>query len=172
MKRLAGSCLTGIAVLLAAACGSGQTSQSTTGDAVVQTATNAKIGAPVLVNARGMTLYTLSAETGGRFVCTKTAHLPGTMTSCLSLWKPLTIPAGRTPTGSVKGLGVIRRPDEAAMQVTYRGRPLYTFADDHQAGQATGNGFHDVGTWRAVTTNGSSAAGQSTSSGGSLYGGY
>jgi len=171
MKRLAIACLTGIAVLLAAACGSGQTSQSaTTTNAVVQTASNAKLGSTVLVNARGMTLYSLSAETGGRFVCTKSADLPGTKTSCLSLWRPLTVPAGHTPTGSVSGLGVIQRPDEMAMQVTYQGMPLYTFADDHSAGQATGNGFHDVGTWRAVTTNGSSSGGQASTGGGGAYG--
>jgi predicted lipoprotein with Yx(FWY)xxD motif len=164
----------GVVLLLAAACGSGQSggsSHAASSDAVVQTATNAKLGGPVLVNAQGMTLYTLSAETGGRFVCTKSADLPGTKTSCLTLWKPLTVPAGHTPTGSVSGLGVIQRPDEPAMQVTYKGLPLYTFADDQHAGQATGNGFHDVGTWRAATINGSSSGGgQASTGGGGIYG--
>jgi predicted lipoprotein with Yx(FWY)xxD motif len=173
-SRLAVAGSVAVVALLTAACGSGGQvggqSQSATADAVVQTATNAKLGGPVLVDPQGMTLYTLSAETGGHFVCTKTSDLPGTTTSCLSLWKPLTVPRGKVPTGAVGGLGTIRRPDGPAIQVTYHGMPLYTFADDHHSGQATGNGFHDVGTWRAVTVRGSSAGGQSTTSGGGGYG--
>lgn len=167
------------AVLLAAACGSGQTSsqtssqpsQSAAADAVVQTRSNAKLGSPVLVNPEGMTLYALSAEKGGRFICTQSSDIPGTQTSCLSLWKPLTVPNGDVPTGAVNGLGIIHRPDDKAFQVTYHGMPLYTFADDQQAGQVSGNGLRDVGTWHAVTTSGSSSAGQAATTGGSLYGG-
>jgi predicted lipoprotein with Yx(FWY)xxD motif len=171
LGRLGMAGVAGVGVLLAAACGSGQTSHSATADAVVQTATNSKLGSPVLVDPRGMTLYALSAERAGRFICTKTADLPGTKTSCLSLWKPLTVPRGQVPTGSVNGLGIVHRPDGAAPQVTYHGMPLYTFVDDQHAGQETGNGFHDVGTWHAVTTNGSLSGGQATTGGG-LYGGY
>src|SRR5581483_3445418 len=48
----------------------------------VSTARNARLGRSVLV-AGGRTLYALSAETGGRFVCTDKA--------CLALWRPLTV---------------------------------------------------------------------------------
>jgi predicted lipoprotein with Yx(FWY)xxD motif len=87
------------------------------------------------------------------------------------VWKPLTVPHGQVSTGSVNSLGIVHRPDGQASQVTYHGMPLYTFVDDQHAGQVTGNGFRDVGTWHAVTTNGSSSGGQATSGGGP-YGGY
>src|SRR5262245_8459390 len=85
----------------------GPAAQST----VVSTAKNAKLGTTILVNRRGLSLYDLSVERKGRFICTTSF--------CLSLWHPLTVPGGTTPTG-VKLLGTIRRPD-GRRQVTYRG---------------------------------------------------
>jgi predicted lipoprotein with Yx(FWY)xxD motif len=107
----------------------------------VSTAHSARLGRSVLV-AGGHTLYALSAETGGRFVCTDKA--------CLALWSPLTVASGQTPQGSV-ALGTVARPD-GIMQVTFHGQPLYTFAQDTSPGQSRGEGFRDVGTWHAVTT--------------------
>jgi predicted lipoprotein with Yx(FWY)xxD motif len=130
----------------------------------VQTTHNAQLGT-VLVNHQGMTLYALSAEKHGRFVCTS-ADVPGTSTPCVSIWRPLTASAGQSLGGSVQHLGTVMRPGTSAMQVTYRGMPLYTFAEDHSAGQAKGNGFHDVGTWHAVTVGGSGAAPAASTSGG------
>jgi predicted lipoprotein with Yx(FWY)xxD motif len=49
----------------------------------------------------------------------------------------------------VRSLGTIRRPG-GQTQVTYRGRPLYTFNDDRRQGDVGGEGFVDVGTWHAV----------------------
>jgi predicted lipoprotein with Yx(FWY)xxD motif len=74
--------------------------------------------------------------------------------------------------GSVTGqgvtsLGTIVRPDGAGRQVTYRGLPLYTFAGDTSPGDASGNGFKDVGTWLAATSVG---AMQPPASSGSRYG--
>ena len=69
---------------------------------VVQVKTNAKLHASVLVNRKGMTLYSLSAETHGRFICTDKV--------CLSLWTPLVVPRGTKPTGTAK-LATVRRPD-------------------------------------------------------------
>jgi predicted lipoprotein with Yx(FWY)xxD motif len=95
----------------------------------------------VLAAANGHTLYSLSVEKKGKFVCTQ---------SCLALWKPLLVPIGGSVVGpaNVK-LGSIKRP-EGGRQVTYRGRPLYTFAEDHGPGKANGEGFKDVGTWHAA----------------------
>jgi predicted lipoprotein with Yx(FWY)xxD motif len=73
---------------------------------------------------------------------------------------------GSTPTGAAQ-LGTITRPDNGATQVTWHGRPLYTFTGDKAPGDASGNGFHDVGTWQAVTIGSSAPA---TSGGGA--GGY
>ena len=107
---------------------------------VVMTAKNKALGKTILVNRRGHTLYSLSAERHGRFICKNAA--------CLSLWTPLVIRKGVKPTG-VSGLGTVRRPD-GRTQVTYRGGPLYTFKQDRKPGDIKGNGFRDVGTWRVV----------------------
>src|SRR5262245_13967382 len=102
---------------------------------VVMTATNKTLGQKVLVNRHRMTLYSLSVEYKGKFICT--------MSNCLSLWKPLVVAKGVTPTG-VAHLSVLKRPDGRS-QVAYRGRPLYTFSLDKRAGDVKGNGFKDVG---------------------------
>jgi predicted lipoprotein with Yx(FWY)xxD motif len=114
---------------------------------LVKTAHNAKLGKTILVTRGGLTLYSLSAERHGRFICT-TAF-------CLSLWKPLVVARGVTPAG-VKGLSVVKRPD-AKRQVAFHGAPLYRFVQDTKPGQVKGNGFKDVGVWRPVTTGSSSA---------------
>lgn len=118
----------------------------------VKSASNAKVGGTVLVDAQGMTLYALSAEQKGKFICSSS--------SCTAVWHPLTVPAGGHLSGSVGSLSTIKRPD-GTMQATYRGQPLYTFAQDAKPGDAAGQGFKDVGTWSAVKvsgTGGSAAA--------------
>jgi len=99
----------------------------------------------LLTTTKGRTLYSLSAEKHGRFICTA---------SCLSVWHPLVVPAGAKPTGPVR-LGTIERPDNGATQVTYKGRPLYRFGGDTKPGQTNGDGIKDVGTWHPATANGS-----------------
>lgn len=168
--------VTAVSLVLAAACGSGSSTNgggnsnapaatATATAAPVMTAKNASLGATVLVNQRGLTLYSLSAERNGRFICTNMA--------CLNLWHPLLAPSGGLKGDPVGSLGTIKRPD-GGMQVTYRGLPLYTFVNDHKPGSAAGNGFKDVGTWLAATTSKTAASTQpapaSTSSGGG--GGY
>jgi predicted lipoprotein with Yx(FWY)xxD motif len=101
-------------------------------------------GKRVLAAANGHTLYSLSVEKKGKFICTQSS-------GCLTLWKPLLVPSGGSVVGpaNVK-LGSIKRP-EGSRQVTYRGRPLYTFVEDHGPGKANGEGFKDVGTWHAAS---------------------
>jgi predicted lipoprotein with Yx(FWY)xxD motif len=106
----------------------------------VGTARNAHLHRTVLVTAHGRTLYSLSAEAHGRFICTG---------SCVSTWKPLLVPGGAKLTGP-KGLKVVKRPD-GRRQAAYRGRPLYTFSGDAQKGDANGEGFRDVGVWHAAS---------------------
>jgi predicted lipoprotein with Yx(FWY)xxD motif len=98
-------------------------------------------GERVLATSKGHTLYSLSAEKKGKFVCTRSS-------GCLTLWKPLMIPKGGSVVGPVK-LGSIKRPEGGA-QVTYHGHPLYTFAEDKKPGDAKGQGLKDVGTWHSV----------------------
>jgi predicted lipoprotein with Yx(FWY)xxD motif len=116
-------------------------------------------GRTILVNRSGMTLYHLSVERRGHFICTSKA--------CLTEWHPLVVKRGVTPTGA-KSLSVVKRPD-GRRQVAYRGGPLYTFDEDEKAGDTNGEGFKDVGTWHLVAVAGKSQS-TPTSSGG--YGGY
>lgn len=102
-------------------------------------AESSALGKTVLTNLQGRTLYSLSVETHGRFVCTG---------ACLSSWRPLLVPAGVKPMGPVK-LGAVKRPN-GKVQVTYKGRPLYRFYGDAKKGEANGEGFKDVGTWHAA----------------------
>jgi predicted lipoprotein with Yx(FWY)xxD motif len=139
------------ASLVLAACGSssskttGSTStpgaaQTTAASSATVTSASSSLGT-ILVDAHGMTLYSLSAERGGKFICTTSA--------CTGIWHPLTIASGTTPSGTVSSLGTIKRPD-GTTQVTYSGAPLYTFAQDSQAGQTGGQGVKDVGTWSVI----------------------
>lgn len=105
----------------------------------VHAAQSATLHKRIVVTASGRTLYTLSAEVHGRFICTG---------SCLGTWRPLKVPAGGTVVG-VAELGVIKRPDRSR-QATLNGRPLYTFAGDRRKGDVNGEGFVDVGTWHVA----------------------
>lgn len=107
---------------------------------VVDTARSKRLKRTILVNRRGRTLYSLSAERNGRFICTDS--------SCLSFWTPLVVAAGTRPTGA-RSLGTVKRPD-GKTQVSYRGRPLYTFYEDSRSGDVNGEGFEDVGIWHAA----------------------
>ncbi len=144
------ACSAAAVSVLVAACGrsygsSGtkSTASSTTATAapIVETAPNPTLGTTVLVDAHGMTLYRLSGEGAGKFICTG---------SCTKIWHPLLASSG-APSGIVASLGAIKRPD-GTRQVTFRGMPLYTFAQDRTAADAKGQGIKDVGTWNAVTT--------------------
>jgi predicted lipoprotein with Yx(FWY)xxD motif len=94
----------------------------------------------VLTNTKGFTLYTLSGEKNGKFICTG---------SCTSTWPPLLVAAGTKPKGPVT-LGTIKRP-EGKTQITFKGAPVYTFSGDSRKGEANGEGIKDVGVWHAVT---------------------
>ncbi|MGA9858721.1 MAG: hypothetical protein WBQ18_12725 [Solirubrobacteraceae bacterium] len=164
------------AAALLTACGSSSSSsssssaqQSTTVQnagastgALVKTASNSKLGTTVLVNAHGLTLYHLSGEGNGKFICTSA--------TCVQAWHPV-MAVGALP-HSVGSLTAVKRPD-GTMQVAYKGMPLYTFAHDTAPGQDNGQGIKDVGTWTAVSTGAATApaapATSSTSGGGYGY---
>jgi predicted lipoprotein with Yx(FWY)xxD motif len=172
-----------LATVLLAACGSSSSSKtsgstaatspaastsasSATQTGLVRTASNAVHGT-ILVNSQGMTLYALSGENGSHFICTST--------ECVAIWHPLKASGLGTPSGSVTSLATVKRPD-GTVQVTYKGMPLYTFAQDTTAGETKGQGVKDVGTWSVVSVSGtgSTASGATTtssSSGGSAAGG-
>jgi predicted lipoprotein with Yx(FWY)xxD motif len=107
---------------------------------VVKEANNSSLGHTVLTANNGLTLYSLSVEKNGRFICKG---------SCLKDWFPLVVAAGVKPTGPVP-LGTVKRPD-GRRQVTFEGRPLYTFDGDSKKGDVAGQGIKDVGTWHAAS---------------------
>jgi predicted lipoprotein with Yx(FWY)xxD motif len=157
------------ASLLLAACGSSsssnttssaaatqpaaQSTSSSSSAALVKTASNS-LGT-ILVDSQGMTLYHLSGEINGKFICTSSA--------CVGVWHPLIAPSSGALSGEGVALGTVKRP-EGTVQVTYKGTPLYTFTGDQQPGETKGQGIKDVGTWSAVETGSSSAPAASTSS--------
>jgi predicted lipoprotein with Yx(FWY)xxD motif len=114
----------------------------------------------VLVDSSGKALYASDQEANGMVLCTG---------ACESIWMPLTVKSGQ-PTGSVPGkLGVIRRPD-GSEQVTYRGRPLYSFTQEGP-GEVTGDGFQDAFggqqfTWHVVSVGGGGGSPATSSNGG------
>ena len=129
-----------VAILAAAGLFTSLAAAKTT-KSVVKEGHSQALGKTVLTANNGLTLYTLSAEKHGTFICKG---------SCLKDWHPLAVARGVKPTGPV-ALGTINRPDNGLRQVTFEGRPLYTFDDDSKKGDANGEGFKDVGTWHAAT---------------------
>jgi predicted lipoprotein with Yx(FWY)xxD motif len=127
---------------------------------LVTTAQNAQLHAKILVNRSGLTLYHLSVEHKGHFICSDK--------TCLSFWHPLLIPRGMRPTGRVV-LGTVQRPG-GAIQVAYKGEPLYTFVQDKKRGDVKGEGFKDVGVWHAATVNAAATSSSGSGSGGGGYG--
>ena len=138
-RHLSLAIVAAVAVLAAAALFSSLAAAATT-KRVVKEAHSSSLGSTVLTANNGLTLYSLSAEKNGRFICTG---------SCLKDWHPLVVAAGVKPAGPV-ALGTIKRPD-GRRQVTFEGRPLYTFDSDSRKGEASGEGIKDVGTWHAAT---------------------
>jgi predicted lipoprotein with Yx(FWY)xxD motif len=138
-KFLVSAALTALA-LAASACG-GASGGAPAGSTVSGPATMVSVEhidgvGNVLVDSKGQALYSPDQEAGGKVLC---------MGSCTSIWVPLTLSGSAKPTGTSDvgaKLGTTDRPD-GAVQVTYQGKPLYTFVEDTNPGSVTGNGFHD-----------------------------
>jgi predicted lipoprotein with Yx(FWY)xxD motif len=153
-----------VAAVALAACGGGNSSNDSAsaadpGGANAGTVSVQNLGGSgnVLVDSSGKALYASDQEATGMVLCTG---------GCESFWKPLTINGGK-PTGSVLGkLGVVTRPD-GSRQVTFDGKPLYSFTQDG-SGEVNGDGFSDSFdgqqfTWHVVSVSGGSQS--NTSSG-------
>jgi predicted lipoprotein with Yx(FWY)xxD motif len=130
--------------------------QTSSGSDTVSTKSISGTGT-VLVDSKGMTLYTNDQDTASKIACTG---------QCQSFWVPLK--ASGQPTSSDSAvqskLGVLQGV------VTFDGKPLYTFVQDTSPGQVTGNGFQDnfggtSFTWAAATTGGSASSGSSSAGG-------
>jgi len=81
----------------------------------------------ILVDQRGMTLYTFSKDAPGTSNCTG---------KCSDFWPPLLAPSAATASGK---FSIITRSD-GMKQWAYDGKPLYLFSKDTAPGQENGNG--------------------------------
>lgn len=120
-------------------------------DSTVNVRDTAKYG-KFLVGSNGKTLYVFQKDSLDHSNCTG---------GCASLWPPLVVAAGQTPTkaGQLPGsLGTIKR-NNGKYQVTYNGMPLYYFLPDTSPGKVTGQGIQSFGgAWYVVPPDASSFA--------------
>ena len=104
----------------------------------VKAATVAKYG-KILENQKGLPLYYDTADKPPK-------HLDCTG-GCLSAWPPLVAPKGQKKVAVGKGVtGISTIKDANGVQVTWKSKPLYTFASDSK-GNVTGDG---VGNFKVV----------------------
>ena len=164
-------------LLLLAACasktnaGSGTPSNSPSatgaGGVTVKADTVGLLGT-ALVTSDGFTLYTLSADAGGKVTC-KAAP-------CTTVWPPLLVPTGGSAVAgsglNASMLGTVKTPG-GATQVTYNKWPLYRFSNDTSANQSNGQGIQSFGgVWHPIGTNGQPIVGGPSTAPSSSSSGY
>jgi predicted lipoprotein with Yx(FWY)xxD motif len=118
----------------------------------------------VLVDSKGFALYSPKQDTSQMIRCTG---------SCTSIWVPLTVKGSPTMGPGLNGkIGTTKRPD-GRTQVTFDGKPLYTFAEDSSPKTVSGNGASDqFGSQHFNWTVASVGKTTPSGSGGSGGGGY
>ena len=121
------------------------------GVAVLTVASAPKAG-PILVDAKGFTVYDFDKDKGTTSSC---------YGECAAVWPPV-LTAGDPTAGegaSSSQLGTTKRRD-GSVQVTYAGHPLYTYNADKKPSEANGNGLSSFGArWHALKGNGEEAGG-------------
>ena len=85
----------------------------------------------MMVDHKGMTLYTFDKDTGGKSMCNG---------DCAKNWPPLMAPAD----AKAEGKWTVIKRDDGMMQYAYDGKPLYTFVKDAKPGDMTGDKMKDV----------------------------
>ena len=108
--------------------------------AVLKANTDPKIGA-YLTTPTGATLYSYAKDTKGVSTCSGT---------CAASWRPYIVaatPALAVPLNVPGTVGVFVRAD-GRRQLTYEGKPLYTWKNDVKVGEITGDGVGGV--WAVV----------------------
>jgi predicted lipoprotein with Yx(FWY)xxD motif len=117
-------------------------------------------GVTVLTNAKGFTLYSFAPDTSTKSACNG---------ACAQSWPP--VKESATASGVKVPFATIKRSG-GSTQLTFHGRPLYTFVGDKSPGQANGNGVNAFGgLWHEATASGGAAPAGNSSSG-SGGGGY
>jgi predicted lipoprotein with Yx(FWY)xxD motif len=124
------------------------------GGPVLRSSANSTLGATVVTDSHGRTLYALSPETTHHLLCRSRA--------CFGVWPPATVHSRAVKLVAGHGvegrIGILRRSD-GRLQLTLRGLPLYRFSGDSSAGQANGEGIKSFGgTWYAVRAKAHSTA--------------
>jgi predicted lipoprotein with Yx(FWY)xxD motif len=154
--------LAALAAIVIAGCGGGSSSSSSSateasggesagGGMTVSAAEVSGLG-PVLVDSEGFTVYEFTEDSG------TTSNCYG---GCEEEWPPV-IASGKPTAGegaAAADLGTTKRKD-GTVQVTYKGHPIYTFADDESPGEANGN--EDDGSWFVLNEAGSAVKGKPT----------
>ena len=152
---------------LAAACGGGSSSapaasQTAAANGGTVTAASSSLGR-ILTAQNGMTLYMFARDQGGKSACSG---------ACAKLWPPYT-GAPKAGTGLTASLlGSTMRAD-GSKQVTYDGRPLYTYSGDSSPGATNGQGLNTFGAlWWVVAPDGKVVMTSAQSTGGQSGYGY
>ena len=163
-------CAAAIATTALAGCGgSSTTSVSTKASAVTATAASAKL-APSLVigtyktpedgtlitGAGDRTLYVFKPDEKSTSAHEK---LSTCNAACAAVWPPVLATGSPAVAGKANAslIGLTTRSD-GTKQVTYNGLPLYYYAADTRAGQATGNHLKDgFGLWLGMLPSGALA---------------
>lgn len=101
-----------------------------------QAAEPAMVKNGMLVDARGMTLYTYDKDSMGKSVCND---------ACATNWPPLVATAEADAGGD--DWNVLQR-DDGSWQWAYYGKPLYTFVQDQSPGDTLGDG--KMGLWHVA----------------------
>ena len=91
----------------------------------------------VLTDEKGMSLYVWDNEltVPGKVAC---------IGPCAITWPPLLAKEGAKPSGDYS----LMTRDDGKLQWAYKGRALYRFANDKQAGDRKGDGFRGI--WHLV----------------------
>jgi len=107
------------------------------GSAALAAEAPAKTENGMLVDSKGMTLYTFDKDKGtpGKSACSG---------QCADNWPPLMATEADKKFGD---FDVIKRDDNQS-QWTYKGEPLYLFKKDSKPGDMTGDGVKDV--WHVI----------------------
>jgi predicted lipoprotein with Yx(FWY)xxD motif len=130
--------LTGASATAASATGAARQPAEIGNKVFVKTAEVHKYG-KVLVDQKGLALYYNTDDKPSRWACTG---------ACLVVWPPLTFPRGETLeqlSHGISGLGTVS--GVTGPQVTWHGKPLYTFSHD-SPGTVKGEGIGHV--WYVV----------------------
>jgi predicted lipoprotein with Yx(FWY)xxD motif len=126
----------------------GASPTSSAAGGVLVSAKHAKLGTILAAGPKRLTVYLFEADKGSASACSS---------ACAKVWPPVTTTGAPTAGGGAMAadLGTITRSD-GTTQVTYKGHPLYYFAQDKDNGDAYGQGIKSFGSdWYVLKPSGS-----------------